>query len=140
MVVQLPLIIRSHYYKALLVLMRRDRIIDARERELMLKLGEILDFDKRFCETAIDELMSNVHITREPIVFPDEKIAECFFRDALCLALIDGNLHPAELRWLRRMAGANGKSNKWLDSLIRRYRKKKDDGDLHAQLEIRQYL
>jgi hypothetical protein len=136
----LPLIIRSHYYKALLVLMRRDRMIDVREKELMLKLGEILDFDRRFCENTIDELMSNVHITREPIIFPDKEITECFFRDALRLALVDGNLHPAELRWLRRMACANGKPNKWLNSLIRKYQGKRDSWDLRAPLEIQQYL
>jgi hypothetical protein len=136
---QLPLNVRSHYYRALLVLMRRDRLIDPREREIMLKIGGILDFDRRFCETAMDELMSNAHITREPIVFPDETIKECFFRDALRLALIDGNLHPAESRWLRRMAAANGKSNKWLNSLVRECREKVA-WDSHAPLEIQQYL
>jgi hypothetical protein len=138
--VVLPLLIRSNYYKALLVLIRRDRTIDTRERDLMIRIGEILDFDRRFCEATIDELISNAHITREPIVFPDESIVECFFRDALRLALVDGNLHPAELRWLRMMAGANGKSNRWLDSLIRKCRKKVDEWDPQAPLKIQQYL
>jgi hypothetical protein len=56
---KLPLIIRSHYYKGLLVLLRRDRIIDARERDIMLQIGEVLDFDRRFCEATIDNLLSN---------------------------------------------------------------------------------
>jgi hypothetical protein len=137
--VALPLIIRSNYYKALLVLVRRDRIIDPHERELMLRVGGILDFDRRFCEATIDELLSNTHITREPIVFSDKKIAECFFHDALRLALIDGNLHPGERRWLQRMADTNGKSRKWLDSLIREYKKKMDDRDSSAPLKIQQY-
>jgi hypothetical protein len=134
------LIAKSRYYKALLVLIRRDRVIDDRERALMLKIGGLLDFDRRFCESAIDELMSNAHITREPIVFADERIKECFFHDALRLALVDGNLHPAERRWLRRMAAANGKSARWLDSLIRKARKNKDDRASHTPLEIQKYL
>jgi hypothetical protein len=138
--VNLPLIIRSHYYKALLVLLRRDRIIDARERDLMLKIGKVFDFDRRFCEAAIDELLSNVHITREPFVFPDEKIKKCFFRDALHVAMVDGYLHPAELRWLRRMAGANGRSNQWLNSLIRDFQEKKGSWDSEAPLEIEKFM
>jgi hypothetical protein len=138
--VKLPLLIRSHYYKALLVLIRRDRTIDAREKELMLKIGAILDFDKRFCEAAIDELTSNTHITREPFVFPDEEIRKCFFRDALRVAYADGYLHPAELRWLRRMANANGRSNQWLNSLIRDFRKKLASWDSEAPLDIQKYM
>jgi hypothetical protein len=33
--------------------------------------------------------LSNAHITRQPVIFSDEKIRECFFRDALRLALAD---------------------------------------------------
>ena len=137
---KLPVIIRSHYYRALLVLLRRDRSVDAREKELMLKIGEILDFDRRFCEAAIDELLSNTHITREPIVFLDEKIKKCFFRDALHVALVDGYLHPSELRWLRRMAGANGRSNKWLNSLIHEFREKRESWESNSTLEIQKYM
>jgi hypothetical protein len=95
---------KSRYYKGLLVLLRRDRIVHSREKDLMLKIGEILGFDKRFCEATIDELLSNANITREPIFFPDEIVKECFFRDAVRLALVDGNFHPTELRWLRTVA------------------------------------
>ena len=60
---------KSHYYKGLLVLLRRDRIVHAREKDLMLQIGEILGFDKRFCESTIDELLSNTNITRDPVFF-----------------------------------------------------------------------
>jgi hypothetical protein len=136
----LSLLDKSNYYKGLLVLMRRDRIIDAREKELMLQLGEILDFDRRFCEAAIENLLTNAHITREPIIFSDEHVKKCFFHDALRLALVDNCLHPMELRWLRTMARANNQSKQWLDAIIREFEEKKESQDQSAPFEIQQYL
>jgi hypothetical protein len=132
---KIPLIIRSHYYKGLLVISRRDRIIDARERELLIKIGEMLDFDKRFCETAIDDLLSNPHISRSPIIFPNDKVIDCFFRDALRLANVDGEIHPLEYRWLRKTAHANGKSDQWLNQVMQECRR-----DPIFPLEIQKYI
>jgi hypothetical protein len=136
----LSLLNKSNYYKGLLVLLRRDRIIDASERELMLQLGKILDFDWRFCEATIDDLLSNAHITREPILFSDERIMNCFFRDALRLAFVDGYLHPMELSWLRTVAQANSQSNQWLDDSIREFMGNKEAQDQSAPFAIQQYL
>jgi hypothetical protein len=85
--VNLPQVTKSHYYRGLLVLLRRDRIIHIREKDLMLRIGEILGFDRRFCEATIDELLSNSNITREPVLFSDERIKECFFA-TLCILLL----------------------------------------------------
>jgi hypothetical protein len=137
---KLPLMDRSNYYKGLLVLLRRDRIIDDRERDLMLQIGKIFDFDKRFCEATIDGLLSNAYITREPIIFPDELISKCFFLDALRLAFVDGCLHPAELRWLRTLADANNQSEQWLDAIILEFEEKKATLDSSAPFEIQRYL
>lgn len=122
------------------MLLRRDRIIDARERAHMLQMGEVLDFDRRFCEATIDGLLSNAHITREPVIFSDERIGRCFFRDALRLALVDGNLHPMELSWLRTVAHANNKSKQWLNAIIREFKEKKGALDHSAPFEIQRYL
>ena len=136
----LPLIIRSNYYKGLLILSRRDRVIDDGERESLIRIGIMLDFDRRFCEAAIDDLLSNVYITRSPIVFSDESIKECFFRDALRVSFADGCLQTTELRWLRQVAHANGKSNQWLDAIIREYREMGDTWNDSAPFEIQKYL
>jgi hypothetical protein len=137
---KLSLLNRSNYYKGLLVLLRRDRFVDARERDLLLKMGEILDFDRRFCDATIDELLSNPHITREPVLFSDKRIMECFFRDAVRLALVDGYLHPQELRWLRAVAHANSQSDQWLDAIIRESEEKIASLDHSAPFEIQRYL
>ena len=136
----LSLLSRSNYYKGLLVLLRRDRIIDDREKRLMLRMGEVLDFDRRFCEATIDDLLSNAHINREPVLFADEQIRKCFFRDALRLAFADGCFHPMELRWLRTVARANNQSEQWLDGIAREFKEKKAPLDHSVPFEIQRYL
>jgi hypothetical protein len=135
----LPLTIRSLYYKGLLVLLKRDRLIDSRERDLMLQLGVLLDFDRRFCEATIDSLLVNVHINRKPIIFSDETIKECFFRDAMRVALADGSFDPKESRWLRKLAYYNGLTDQWLDTIIREFEEKKPL-DNNAPFEIQKHL
>jgi hypothetical protein len=136
----LSLLNRSNYYKGLLVLSRRDRFVDPREKKLLLQMGEILDFDRRFCEATIDDLLSNTHITREPVIFSDQKIKECFFRDASRLALVDGYLHPMELRWIQIVAHANNQSDRWLDAIIRESKEKMGVLDRSRPFEIQRYL
>ena len=131
---------RSNYYKGLLVLAGKDRIIDPRERELMLQFGGVLDFDKRFCEAAIDDLLDNAYITDEPVIFSNRETAECFLRDGIRLALVDEQLHPQELLWLKGVAQANGLKNEWLDDEVQRLQQKKGSFDLPICLEIQQYL
>ena len=136
----LSLIEKSKYFRGLLVLLRRDRIIDPRERELLLKLGSVLDFDRRFCEATIDELMSNPHISRDPIVFDEEQTKESFFRDAVQLAMADESIHPSELRWLRTVAHANHKSDEWLNSVIGEIAAARNSGNDPDRFEIQRYL
>jgi hypothetical protein len=118
----IPLTDRGNYYRGLLILIRRDQTIDAEEREIMLRVGQALDFDKRFCESAIDDLFKNPHIKAEPIIFSDRKIATSFIHDAISLALADGILHPKELSWLKAVVHANGLNKKWLSAEIARLR------------------
>ncbi len=91
--------------------------------------------DRRFCEATIDELLSNPHISRNPVTFFNDDVTECFFRDALRLANIDGCIHPLELHWLRETAYANGRSDQWLESIIR-----ESPGDPSAPLDIQKHL
>jgi hypothetical protein len=138
--VKLPQIVRSNYYKGLLVLSRRDRVIDPRERSVLIRIGKILDFDRRFCEAAIDDLLSNAHVSRSPVVFSDYLVKECFFRDALLVAHSDGHIHPMELSWLRRTARANGLSDPWLDFIIRDFGDNKETRTQCDSFEIEKHI
>jgi hypothetical protein len=132
---KLSLRTKSSYYRGLLVVSRRDRVIDDREREFLIRIGKMLDFDERFCEATINDLLSNPNISRSPIIFPNEAVRECFFRDALRLASVDDNIHPLELRWLQKTARANGKSDQWLNKIIQELPK-----DPNAPFEIQKYI
>jgi hypothetical protein len=119
----IPLLDRGNYYRGLLVLIRRDRIVDLGEREMMIQLGQSLDFDRRFCEAAIGDVLKNRHIKDEPMTFSDNKTAELFVRDALMLARVDGEIHTKELAWLKAVADANGLDDEWLNAEIQRLQK-----------------
>ena len=129
---------RSKYYRGLLVLTGRDLDIDPRERELMLRFGKVLDFDKRFCEAAINDVLHNKYLPSEPVVFDNRETAECFLHDAIRLALIDDAMHPEELAWLQDVAGANGLPVTWLDAEISRFLDLK--GVPEGSLEIERLL
>jgi tellurite resistance protein len=116
---RMPLAERSRYLRGLLVLARKDHKIDPRERELIVKLGEMMDFDTRFCEATIDDLLKNEHISDEPVKFSNREHAECFLRDAISLALIDERFDPKELKWIREAARSNGIEEQWLEEAIR---------------------
>jgi hypothetical protein len=136
---KLSLLDRSNYYRGLLVLTRRDQVIHPRERQLMLEFGRILDFDKRFCEAAIDDLLRNPHIKNEPVTFSNPKTAECFLRDGIRLALVDKNISPKELGWLRSVARANGRTDSWLDAEVQRLGLSEETHEL-LDLEIQHHL
>jgi hypothetical protein len=104
----IPLPERGKYYRGLLILIRKDQTIDSHEREMMMQLGQALDFDRRFCENAVDDLLKNPNIKSEPVKFSDKEIAKAFMQDAVALALADGRIHPKELSWLKKVAYANG--------------------------------
>jgi hypothetical protein len=110
---------KGNYYRGLLVLARRDREIDPRERELLIQLGIMLDFDRRFCEAAIDDALKNRYLTDEPIKFEEREAAERFLIDGIRLALVDEKIAPREYAWLRAVAGANGIPEQWLGTEIR---------------------
>ncbi len=116
---------RGKYYRGLLVLTGRDLDIDPRERELMLHFGKILNFDTRFCEDAINDVLHNKYLPSEPVVFDNRETAECFLHDAIRLALIDDKMHRKELAWLQAVARANGLQVAWLDAEISRFRDSK---------------
>jgi hypothetical protein len=137
---KIPLVDRSNYYRGLLVLIGKDRVIDERERSLMLRLGRMLDFDSRFCEAAIENLLDNKYINDEPLVFGNREIAECFLRDAIRLAFADEKIHAHELAWLRTIAQANKVKEEWLDEEVQYFQKKMHSLDQSAPFSIQQYV
>ncbi len=98
----------SNYLKGLLLLLRKDGKITQPEIELMKRIGQTLGFEKKFCDSAIQEILGNKYIMDVPPEFSTKELAIKFIRDGLCLAFSDDEVHPFEEQWLRSTAEKNG--------------------------------
>jgi hypothetical protein len=107
---------------------------------MMLRIGKLLDFDKRFCDAAIDDLLLNPHLTRSPILFSSREIAECFLSDAIRLALVDEEMHRLEWNWLKTVASTNNIPEEWLEGEVKRRRGNEAPLELSSRLAIQKYL
>ncbi|MEE9911011.1 MAG: hypothetical protein K4571_04735 [Deltaproteobacteria bacterium] len=114
---KISLLDRSLYYKGLILLIRQDRKIHEEEKKMMLSIGKLLGFDPKFCAKTIDEIMDNPYIFDSPPLFSDARIALCFIRDGLGVSAADGQIHEAEIAWLKSVAEHNGLGNSWTDEL-----------------------
>ncbi len=115
---QMTLADRSNYFKGLLLLARKDNIIADEEKEMLLRLGELLQFNREFCERTIFNLLNNPHLDETPPTFSNKKCAELFLIDAIKVAFADHDLHKKEYTWMQEIAIQNGISCDWLDARI----------------------
>jgi hypothetical protein len=117
---------RSNYAKGLLLLIGKDKKITNAERKSLHNMAKTLDFNERFIENAIDELLENKYLGNEPPVFSQKHYAEAFLQDAIQLALVDSDLSTEEFDWLHSIAAANGLSDEWLKNKLADYLTNKD--------------
>lgn len=110
---------RSMYFKGLLLLVCNDRVIHEKERDMMMHVGKLLDFEQHFCETTITEALDNYHINAELPGFPNRDVAECFIRDGIRLALADGHFHAKENDWLKKVAEHHGLEEIWYEQAVK---------------------
>jgi hypothetical protein len=115
----ISLVDRSMYFKGLLLLIRKDRKINQEERNIAMRIGKILGFEKRFCENAITEILGNKYIIDEPPQFANPEIAKCFIKDGLRVALVDGQFHRKEVGWLRAVAEQHGIEDSWYELALK---------------------
>ena len=127
---------RSLYLKGLVLLIRKDRKIDAEERNMAVRIGKILGFEKKFCENVIEELMDNKYILDLPPRFSAPDVAKCFIKDGLKLSFVDGQSHENELIWLKSVAEINGLEDKWYDDSVKAAADQ-GSGDLEDILEAK---
>lgn len=109
---------RSECFRAFLLLIGQDGIISHQERAILLEIGRMLDFERRFSETAIDDLLENRHISTEPPLFSHQEIAIAFLKDAIRIAHADKYFHSEEIVWLEAIAKKNGLKDEWVGDEI----------------------
>ena len=110
---------RSLYLKGLVLLIRKDRKIDAAERSVAIRVGKMLGFEKKFTKNVIKELLANKYIIDERPRFSAPDIARCFIKDGLKLYLADGKIHKNEHIWLKAVAETNGLEDTWYDDAVK---------------------
>jgi len=108
---KISIIDRSLYFRGLMLLIRKDREIRNEEKQLMMRIGAIMGFEKKFCKNAIDEIISNKNIDDSPPLFSNSQIAGFFIHDAIIISVANKKIHEAELGWLKEVARANGIEN-----------------------------
>lgn len=116
---KISLMDRSLYYKGLLLLIRKDREIHDREKQIMLEIGSRLGFNAKFCAERIAEILENNCIVDEPPLFSSPDVALGFIRDGLSLSAADGKMHEAEISWLHSVAEQNGLGGLWMEELAK---------------------
>ncbi len=137
---KINLIDRSNYFKGLLLLIGKDKLIVPEEKELLLKIGSILDFEKDFIVESINDLLLNEYIIDEPPKFSSTDITKIFIRDGIKLAFADKELHQHELQWLKTVAEKNGIENSWCVDEVNSYMQNKIEEVTANSLEVNKLI
>jgi len=117
---KIPLMDGVNYLKGLLLLIRKDSKITDGEIRLVKRIGNVLGFERKFCDNAIHEILENKHIEDAPPAFSTKKLAVKFIKDGLALAYSDKEVHPSEEAWLRSTAEKNGLGGAWFRHMLAR--------------------
>ncbi len=124
----------SEYFRGLLLLISKDRVITEPEIMLMKRVGKALGFDQEFTQEAIETILENSYIRSDPPVFTTKELSMRFIRDGLAIARSDNGIHRVEAEWLRTVASRNDVDEEWFetekDSVAR------NPKDLGAPLEV----
>ncbi|MBT6143844.1 MAG: hypothetical protein HN712_07390 [Gemmatimonadetes bacterium] len=115
---RISLMDRSLYFKGLLLLTRKDRLVGEREKAMMMRVGALFGFEKGFCMEVIDDVLTNRHVVDEPPLFEDTQIARCFVKDGLKMSNVDGEIHESELEWLAAVVARNHLNTVWYNGLL----------------------
>jgi tellurite resistance protein len=112
---------RSEIFRGFLLLIGRDGKVEKKEREILLSLARILDLDRGYVETSIDEVLENRFISTSPPKFSRREFAQSFLKDGIGIGFVDDEFHHKEFEWLISVAEANGITKEWLTNVIEEY-------------------
>jgi len=123
----------SEYFRGLLLLIGKDRVITDPEVTLMHRVGKALGFNGQFTTEAIGTILDNSYIPSEPPKFSSVELTKRFIRDGLAIARSDDGIHTFEADWLRAVALQNGLDVGWFE--MEKESAMKRPRDLGASLE-----
>ena len=112
---------KGKYFRGLLILIGKDNLIHEKERKKVLSIANNLGYEKKYCEEAIQNIISNPHVLKTPPKFTTLETANRFIQDAVNISLVDKELHPSELEWLEQVVEVNGINSDWFNSIVSSY-------------------
>ncbi len=137
---QLNLIDKSNYLRAMLLLSGKDKKISSSERSFIDILGQKLGFEKSFTRQAVSSLFDNEYIKHEPPVFSNSQIAKSFILDGIKLIVTDPKLNQQEIDWLVKVAQANGLDETFIYDEIKKIRNNELPETEQLSFEVENYL
>jgi len=120
---------KSNYFKSILLLIGKNRIIPNDDRKLLMDVCKILNFDKEICKRKIDNSFDDQYIIDTPPEFYSRTVAKSMLKDGIHIAFSDKKIHLYELEWLRSVATRNYISDWWLSEEICSFLNSNDSGD-----------
>ncbi len=137
---KLNVIDRSNYFKGLLLLVGKDKKISLEEKKWMKKVGEILGFEKTFCEEAINNVLFNKNIVDEPPAFSEKTFAQSFLKDGIKLAFADHDINNKEHVFLEQIAVKNNISPLWFRNELESFSNGNDIFHKEVNLEVQNHI
>lgn len=131
---------KSSYFKGLLLLIKKDRVINDQERKLMQNVGKILGFEKDFIQNSINDILENEYISEEIPTFSSESIAKSFVYDCLKISLSDNDFAPEEIEYLTEVVQQNKLDTDWFSSTLKDFISNFDLLNQGESLYIEKYL
>ncbi|MFH1196786.1 MAG: hypothetical protein V1720_13875 [bacterium] len=131
---------KSNYLKGLLLLIRKDKIVSEEEREIFMRIGNMLGFEKTFLRDSIQNILINEFIIDQPPKFSDKSIAECFLIDAINLPFVDTSPNSLEMGWLKSIATENKINKDWLKAEIKTGKPIKVDESFYKNLNLNKII
>ena len=99
-----------------------------------------MEFDRKFCEDAINEILLNTYVSDEPPRFDDINLAESFLLDGLKIACSDNDLNSEELKFLSLTVDLNNVDPVWFNEKVDEFQKIEIDTSDLTDLNLRGYL
>jgi hypothetical protein len=115
---KLTLLDKSNYFKGLLLLIGKDGKISEKERDVLLKVGKTLGFEREFCESSIDTMLENKYLVGLPPKFSESSFAQSFIQDGFSLALADDQICQEEISWLEKVSLVNKVPWEWFSEQL----------------------
>lgn len=134
------LVDRSNYFKGLLIMIGKDRLINEKEIQIVKKFGQIFDFDESFVMESINDLLSNKFISEKPFNFESSEIAKCFIKDSVTLILSDNSIDRKEYKWLLEIACSNNIEAGYCADILRKKKLDNDESQDIVKLEIEKLI